>query len=110
MNEGKMAAHEKNPGCVACGYPDRSITRVGVSKQEFPMHSSSPATRVEREGPNFQNKKINNNDNKKKKNTKSVLAASSVGVQRDTTIFLTLAPRNRLINILVTRSWLGTNI
>lgn len=67
MKEGKMAAHEKNPGCVACGYPDRSITRVGVSKQELPMHSSSPATRVEREGPNFQNKKINNNDNKKKK-------------------------------------------
>lgn len=67
MKERKMAAHEKNPGCVACGYPDRSITRVGVSKHEFPMHSSSPATRVEREGPNFQNKKINNNDNKKKK-------------------------------------------
>lgn len=58
MKEGKMAAHEKNPGCVACGYPDRSITRVGVSKQELPMHSSSPATRVEREGPNFQNKKL----------------------------------------------------
>lgn len=109
MKEGKMAAHEKNPGCVACGYPDRSITRVGVSKQELPMHSSSPATRVEREGPNFQNKKINNNDNKKK-NTKSVLAASLVGVQRDTMIVSTLASRNRLINILITRSWLGTNI
>lgn len=72
-----MAALENNPGRVACGYPDRSITRVGVSKHEFPMHSSSPATRVEREGPNFQ-KKINNNDNK---NTK-ILTASSVVARR----------------------------
>ncbi|KYM77191.1 hypothetical protein ALC53_12486 [Atta colombica] len=32
-----------SPGSVACGYPDRSITRVGVSKQEFPTY---PSTRL----------------------------------------------------------------
>ncbi|KYQ58906.1 hypothetical protein ALC60_02062 [Trachymyrmex zeteki] len=32
-----------SPGSVACGYPDRSITRVGVSKQELPTY---PPTRL----------------------------------------------------------------
>jgi len=45
-------------GSVACGYPDRSITRVGVSKQEFPTSPSGEcATRRSREGPNFPKKK-----------------------------------------------------
>lgn len=34
-----------SPESVACGYPDRSITRVGVSKQELSMCPSGHATR-----------------------------------------------------------------
>jgi len=45
-----------SPESVACGYPDRSITRVGVSNKN--SRCVRVAMRLDtREGPNFQKKK-----------------------------------------------------
>ncbi|KAH0949337.1 hypothetical protein HN011_009030 [Eciton burchellii] len=57
---GDAKAIEQPREVLLAGTPDRSITRVGVSKQEFPTSPSGEcATRRSREGPNFPKKKKN---------------------------------------------------